>query len=411
MSLKNTILTALNALLVHRTRSLLTILGIVIGIASIIIVMALGNGAQKLILDQISGLGAETAVVRPGESFADITNALYSQSLTQRDLTELEKKSNVPNLASAAPVVIVSDSVEYRGKSYRPTIIAGPAEFMLEVYGIAVREGRVFTESDIGRYERVAVIGSEFRNDLFENRQAIGQNIRIKDSTFRIVGVMEKKGTLAGFNFDSLVMIPHTSAQRYVTGTDYYAEIILKADSAENVDKMTFDVAATLRDTHNIGFGEKDDFNIQTQQNLVEQIALVTAVFTAFLTAVVAISLVVGGVGIMNIVLVSVTERTKEIGLRKALGATRKDISRQFLFEAVILTSLGGLFGIIIGTVIALLISIILIFTIAPDWSFTFPLFGAMLGLFVSGGIGLIFGIYPANLAAKKNPVEALTYE
>ena len=208
-----------------------------------------------------------------------------------------------------------------------------------------------------------------------------------------------------------MMMIPHTTAQRYVTGTDYYNEFILTADSADNVDKMVFDITATLRETHEIDFGEDNDFNVQTQQNLVDQISLITSILTAFLSAVVAISLIVGGIGIMNIMLVSVTERTKEIGLRKALGATRKDILRQFLYEAVMLTSIGGLIGIIIGALVSFSVSVILAQTVAEDWSFTFPISAAIIGIVVSGGVGLVFGIYPANQAAKKSPMEALRYE
>jgi len=411
MKLKHTVRTALGALAIRKTRSGLTILGIVIGVSAIIIVMALGSGVQKLILDQISGLGAESVVIRPGESLLDISNVLFSASLKERDVEALKKKSNVPNLVSVAPFIIVSGSIEYRGEAFYPTIFGGPADIISEFFDIFPDEGELYTDDDIDRNARVAVIGSELRVELFENQEAVGKNIRIRDQRFRVVGVFPKKGSVGPFNFDNMVMIPHTTAQRYITGTDVYNEIIVSADSAENVDKMVFDIAATLRDTHEIDFGEKDDFNIQTQQNLIEQIELVTSILTAFLAAVVAISLVVGGIGIMNIMLVSVTERTKEIGLRKALGARRQDILRQFLFEAIALTAVGGLVGILVGTLIALGISLALAQTVAPDWSFTFPISAAFLGVAVSGAVGLIFGIYPANQAAKKSPIEALRYE
>ena len=411
MSLKHTIRTALQALAIHKMRSALTILGIVIGVSAIIIVMALGSGVQKLVLDQISGLGAESVVIRPGESLLDISNVLFSTSLKERDVEALRKKSNVPNIASIAPFVIVSESIEYRGETFHPTIFGGSVEFISKVLNVFPKEGELYTDYDIDQNARVAVIGSELRVELFENQEAVGKNIRIRNQRFRVVGVFPKKGSLGGFNFDNMVMIPHTTAQRYITGTDVYNEIIVSADAAENVDKMVFDIIATLRETHEIDRGEKDDFNVQTQQNLIDQIELITSILTAFLAAVVAISLVVGGIGIMNIMLVSVTERTKEIGLRKALGARQQDILRQFLFEAIILTSLGGLIGILVGTLVALGASFALAQTIAPDWSFTFPIGAALLGIAMSGGVGLIFGIYPANQAAKKSPIEALRYE
>lgn len=411
MSLKHTIRTALQALAIHKMRSALTILGIVIGVSAIIIVMALGSGVQKLVLDQISGLGAESVVIRPGESLLDISNVLFSTSLKERDVEALRKKSNVPNIASIAPFVIVSESIEYRGETFHPTIFGGSVEFISKILDVFPEEGELYTDYDIDQNARVAVIGSELRVELFENQEAVGKNIRIRNQRFRVVGVFPKKGSLGGFNFDNMVMIPHTTAQRYITGTDVYNEIIVSADAAENVDKMVFDIIATLRETHEIDRGEKDDFNVQTQQNLIDQIELITSILTAFLAAVVAISLVVGGIGIMNIMLVSVTERTKEIGLRKALGARQQDILRQFLFEAIILTALGGLIGILVGTLVALGASFALAQTIAPDWSFTFPISAALLGIAMSGGVGLIFGIYPANQAAKKSPIEALRYE
>lgn len=411
MSLKHTIRTALQALAIHKMRSALTILGIVIGVSAIIIVMALGSGVQKLVLDQISGLGAESVVIRPGESLLDISNVLFSTSLKERDVEALRKKSNVPNIASIAPFVIVSESIEYRGETFHPTIFGGSVEFISKILDVFPEEGELYTDYDIDQNARVAVIGSELRVELFENQEAVGKNIRIRNQRFRVVGVFPKKGSLGGFNFDNMVMIPHTTAQRYITGTDVYNEIIVSADAAENVDKMVFDIIATLRETHEIDRGEKDDFNVQTQQNLIDQIELITSILTAFLAAVVAISLVVGGISIMNIMLVSVTERTKEIGLRKALGARQQDILRQFLFEAIILTALGGLIGILVGTLVALGASFALAQTIAPDWSFTFPISAALLGIAMSGGVGLIFGIYPANQAAKKSPIEALRYE
>lgn len=411
MDTKQTILTALRALLIHKSRSLLTILGIVIGVAAIIIVMALGSGAQSLILNQISGLGAESLVVRPGKSVSDFNNVLFSQTITHKDYEALTRKSNVPHLRSLTPFVFIGDPVEYRGDVYRPTTLGASVEFVANVFDIRPSNGSFYTQDDIDNYARVAVIGAEIKDEIFENQLAVGDTIRIKDQRFRVVGVFAPKGTVGGLDFNNMVMIPYTTAQRYVTGTDYYNQIVLKADSPENIEKMVFDVKATLRDTHNIKIGDEDDFNVQTQQNLISQIELITDILTAFLAAVVAISLVVGGIGIMNIMLVSVTERTKEIGLRKAVGARRQDILRQFLYEAVTLTVVGGIVGVLLGVLVSLLIAIVLQKTIAEGWNFVFPVGAVVLGVLVSAGIGLLFGIYPANQAAKKSPIEALQYE
>ena len=411
MSLKHLILTALRGLQTHMTRSALTILGIVIGIAAIIMVMSLGEGAQKLILGEISGLGAETVVLRPGTGVSDLTQTLFSQTITQRDIEALEQKQNVPDLVEIAPFVIMYETAEYQGEKFRPSIMGGSAEFFLELLDAPLASGRTYTDDDIQQQARVAIIGQDVKDELFGSSDPLDKQITIKDRKFKVIGVLDVAGQKGGFDMDELIMIPHTTAQTYITGTDHYNEVFLRADTVDNAEKLAYDVAVTLRDTHDLGYGEEDDFDIQTQENLIEQIETVISIFTAFLVTVVSISLVVGGIGIMNIMFVSVSERTQEIGLRKALGATSSDIRRQFLCEAIILTSIGGLIGIFIGSLFSFIASIILAQTVAEDWSFVFPIGGALLGVGVSATVGLIFGIYPAHQASKKSPIEALRYE
>ncbi|MEZ4194987.1 MAG: ABC transporter permease [Candidatus Paceibacterota bacterium] len=413
MPFKHTIFTAIQALQGHKSRSVLTILGIVIGVAAIILVMSIGKGVEALILNEVSGLGPETVVLRPGGNLTDITQTLYSQSITTADIEALKKKQNVPNLIEVAPFVISYEPLEYQGSLYRPSIFGAPADFIVNLFDLTLTEGHIYTDDDIDQEARVAVIGSEIREEVFGSSRAVGKQIKIKDKKFKVVGVLEDRGNVGGFNIDTLVLIPYTSVQTYITGTDYFAEVMIRADSPANVDKLAYDVWATLRDTHDLSLHEEDDFNITTQEETIESIETIVDIFTWFLIAMVAISLVVGGVGIMNIMLVSVSERTKEIGLRKALGATNRDILSQFLSEAVILTSLGGVLGIVIGTSVSFLISVILINTVeaTSNWEFIFPISGSILGVGVSATVGLIFGIYPANQAAKKSPIEALRYE
>jgi putative ABC transport system permease protein len=237
----------------------------------------------------------------------------------------------------------------------------------------------------------------------------VGQKIRIKNNTFKVVGVLPEKGSSS--SFDDTVFMPYTTAQQYITGTKFYSRIVVTADTEANLQSTVLDVKNTLRDSHNITDPDKDDFSVVTSADIAKTLGTVTSTLTAFLAAVAAISLIVGGIGIMNIMLVSVTERTKEIGLRKALGATDGDILTQFLLEAVILTALGGVIGIILGSGLAYIISLLITKFAGLDWQYTFPIGAAILGLVVSSLVGLIFGIYPARQAARKSPMEALRYE
>jgi putative ABC transport system permease protein len=411
MKIKHTLNTAIKSLIVQKSRSVLTILGIVIGVAAIIIVMALGSGAQNLIVGQISNLGAESVVVQSGDGSLNPRSRI--QTLTVDDYESIIRPGNVPNLASATPIVAVTETISYQNNTYRPPIFGSIADFFIESFNIYPVEGIPFSEEDIRSRTRVALIGQEVKKQLFNDttESVVGETIKIGDQRFRIGGVFPQTGRIVFFDVDELVLIPYTTAQTYLTGENTFIQINLRADSPDNVEKLVFDATNVVRQSRNIGFGEEDDFRVQTQQGLVDQVGTILTALTAFLVAVVAISLVVGGVGVMNIMLVSVTERTKEIGLRKALGATKKDILQQFLFESVILTSIGGLLGILIGTIISYLAAIYLSDSLVQQWQFVFPIEAAFLGVGVSAVIGLIFGIYPASKAAKKNPIEALRYE
>ncbi|HZX00820.1 MAG TPA: ABC transporter permease [Candidatus Paceibacterota bacterium] len=412
MSIRHVLKTSLSGLRANKSRSFLTILGIVIGITAIILVMAIGEGAQNLILGELQGMGSKTIVVVPGKQPSgpsDIAQ-IFSDSLKQKDLDLLQRKENVPTLGQMMPVVFGGDTVSYEAETYRPTIF-GATPLVSTIFNIYTEQGRFFSDDYVKGLANVVIIGSEVKKQLFGESDVLGQKIRIKGVNFTVIGVLPSKGQVSFFDFDKMVIVPYTTAQQYLFGIKYFHRFIIQADSDNSVERTVSDVRSTLRNSHNITDSTKDDFFVETQKDIAASLGVITTVITMLLTSVAAISLVVGGIGIMNIMLVSVTERTKEIGLRKALGATQKDILMQFLLEAVLLTGIGGLIGIALGAGLSFIVSFALTKVLAVDWAFAFPVNGALLGLGVSATIGLIFGLYPARLAARKSPIEALRYE
>ncbi|MDH3324765.1 MAG: ABC transporter permease [Candidatus Peregrinibacteria bacterium] len=404
--------TAITGLRANKVRSALTILGIVIGIASIIMIMSLGQGARAIILNQLSGWGSLTISLEPGAMPKGISDAveIYTNSIRDRDLEAIRKPSNVPNVTEITPVAFASESLVYKGERSRAQIMGSTADYM-NFFNVEPEHGVFFYEDAIKAKSKVVVLGWEIKDELFGESEAVGKKIKIKDQWFKIIGVFPKTGTVSMQNVDKMVLIPYSTVQNYITGTDYFQAIVVQASEEKYIDSVARDITTTIRELHNITDPDKDDFHVATMDQAADIISSIMGALTFFLGAVAAISLVVGGVGIMNIMLVSVTERTREIGLRKALGATSSDVLSQFLFESVILTGLGGLLGVAIGSGLSLLISYVVNNFTTYSWIFVFPLSGAILGVGVATVIGLIFGIYPAKTASRKSPIEALRYE
>jgi putative ABC transport system permease protein len=412
MKLRFSLKTAITGLRTHKSRSALTIIGIVIGITSIILIMSLGQGAKDLIVGQIQGLGAKTIAILPGKEpsgFSDIST-LFSDSLKERELNALKQKTNVPNEQYAMPIVFGSGNAVYQNEKFGISIFGG-TELMAKIFDAYPEKGVFYTDDDVRSGAAVTILGYKAKDKLFGNVDVVGQKVRIKNTTFKIIGVLPKKGNSSFLSFDEAALMPYTTAQKYLTGTKYFNRIIVEADSENNIEKASSDIRITLRNLHNITDPTKDDFYVSTPAEVAEKLGTIFNTLTVFLSAVAAISLIVGGIGIMNIMLVSVTERTKEIGLRKALGATNSDILTQFLLEAVILTASGGLIGILLGSMLSIIATLLIKNVGGLNWQYTFPIGAAILGLVVASLVGLVFGIYPARQASKKSPMEALRYE
>ena len=406
-----TIRIAIKALLLNKARTFLTMLGIIIGIAAVIILISAGQGAQSLILDQVKGIGSNFLFVIPGGSGKSQFSApaqasgTVVTSLTDQDVKSLRNKDLAPDIEFVSPEVRGQFVVSF-GNTDQQASVAGEDENFYIVRNMVLAQGNWYTKAEVDGFTQVAILGSKITDDLFGNQNPLGQIIKIKQLSFRVIGVLEPKGVgPGGVDQDSQVIVPVSTAQKILLGINYYSLIQVQVKEVGSLENTQEDIAKILRNDHRITDPNKDDFTIRNQQDAVALIGTITSALTLFLAAIAGISLVVGGIGIMNIMLVSVTERTREIGLRKAIGATRGNILLQFLIEAIMLTSLGGIIGVIIGYAGSVGIAKV------GNWSPVVPIYGILLAVGVSAMFGVVFGLYPANKASKLNPIEALRYE
>jgi len=410
MLLKDAFKTATRSLAHSKMRSALTMLGIVTGIASVIIIMSLGDSAKQYIVGQIQSMAPNMINVQPGAPVIggapSSVMGLVVKSLVKRDVESLERE---PSITNVSPNVTGSSRIVYGNKSKSTLWVATTAN-IFKMTNLNFSSGYGFTNADEVAYRHVVVLGSKLANDLFGDIEPVGKTIRFENITFRVIGVLEPKGS-GMFSMDGYALIPLSVGQRQIRGIDYYQELNIQIDPAYDTAFAKTRIISILRTSHQITDPTKDDFMVTSMDETLTMLGNIMSILTIFLAAIASISLVVGGIGIMNIMLVSVTERTREIGLRKAVGATDGDILQQFLIESVLLTLAGGIIGILVGAGIVGLIYFVLLTFFSIGWVFAFPLSAVVLGLAVSGISGLVFGIYPARQAGKKNPIDALRYE
>jgi putative ABC transport system permease protein len=409
MRLRDSFEIAFKGFAMNRLRSFLTTLGIVIGIASVILMLSLGKGAEGLILGQIAGFGPDTIFVGPGGNSG--AGPPKFGSLTAIKFKDVQPVRKLPSLAAVAPVLLIDAAVNYESANETPTTVASAPE-IADIEGLGIDRGQFFNQEDYDAGRNVAVLGVKIASDLFGLDDPLGKTIYIKHKPFVVIGVMKKIGTKFFQNYDEFIYVPITAARASITGVDYINYIAARA-SGSLKDAET-ELVQTMRLLHKIDNPNNDpnidDFHIETAVQAASILSTITSALTIFLAAIASISLLVGGIGIMNIMLVSVTERTREIGLRKAVGANRRDIMTQFIIEAVFLTMLGGFVGIVSGSVFSYIISIV-ISQFQAGWHFAIPVYSIFLSFGVAAAVGLVFGIYPARKAAGLNPIESLRYE
>jgi len=394
------------AISANKVRSGLTILGIVIGIGSVIAMISIGQGAAGSIESSIQSMGSNLITVSPGfqRSFSQAKGGRGSaQTLTIEDAEAITQE--IPNIQAVAPDLSQRYQVVAGGKNTN-TQITGTVSVYASVKNVEMAQGSFISDQNVRSLSKVAVLGPTTRDDLFgEGTMPVGQIVRINGINFKVIGLTQSKGGTSFGSQDDMIFIPLTTAQRFLAGADYVSTISIQAESPHVIDRVQNEVTSLLLARHNISDPQMADFSILSQQDILEFASSITNTMTILLAAIAGISLIVGGVGIMNMMMTTVTERTREIGLRKAIGAKRSDISLQFLAEAVMLTFLGGAIGIILGGLLSLGI------TFFTDITTKISLFSIILAFSVSAGIGIIFGYWPARKAARLNPIEALRYE
>ncbi|HUU21467.1 MAG TPA: ABC transporter permease [Phycisphaerae bacterium] len=391
----------LKSLWANKLRSFLAMLGIIIGVGAVITMLAIGTGAKKAVLTRISAMGTNLLVVTPGQRGS---HGVVSGTALNLKVSDALAVRDVAGVLRVAPVVNGRSQAKYANRN-QPVRIVGTSITYLRIRDFQMGKGRAFTEAEVDQMARVAILGPTTAKNLFGLNEPLGQVVKIKGVNFTVIGVTKAKGDQGWFNPDDQAILPYTTAMKQMLGLDYIHEIDVQAADGADLQAVQDRITALLRKTHRLQPDAEDDFNVRNQADFIQMASQVTQTFTFLLGGVASISLLVGGIGIMNIMLVTVTERTREIGIRKAIGARERSILLQFLIETLILSGLGGLLGMGMGIAAAQVIPMFSPFSTSVD------AFSIVLALSFSAAVGVFFGWYPARRAAALAPVDALRYE
>jgi putative ABC transport system permease protein len=404
MKWKNLIKVAFKSIMKNRMRSLLTMLGIIIGVGAVVGLVAIGQGTSEQVESQISALGSNLIMIMPGSgSFGGVSMGASSMNtLTLLDVEKLRSESTM--LSDVSAIVRTAGQVIAEGNNWS-TSIQGVDPNYLTIKDWDVKDGTFFSEKDIRSRNKVAVLGNTVANELFGDQSPIGARIRIRNIPFKVIGVLEEKGQAMMGDQDDVILAPSTTVLYRMTDGKNISMIDASAVSTDVMEDASQEITQILRKAHRLKPGDDDDFRVRTQTEIIQRVSTVTGTLTMLLGAIAAVSLLVGGIGIMNIMLVSVTERTREIGIRMAIGARGGDVLIQFLIEAVLLSLVGGFLGIAFGIALAKGASSLLNMNVVINPAITFIAF------FFSGAVGIFFGFYPARKASRMDPIEALRYE
>lgn len=407
MAITNLLRLAFLALQRNKLRAFLTMLGIIIGVAAVIAMMAIGEGSKQSIRSSLSGMGSNTITIMPQSNEPGGVRLQGSsiQTLKMEDITAIEKLQS-KNINGLSPVVSTSGQA-IKGAYNWPTTITGVSTDYLNIRQLKLKDGILFSEKDVKGFAKVCILGQTVIDNLFpDGSNPIGQIIRFKSIPFQVIGVLEAKGqSNFGQDQDDIVLAPYTTVQKRITATNYLQSIYASATTEATSDAATTEISDAVRESHRLTPAESDDFQVRTQAELISTISSTSSMLTVLLTAIAGISLFIGGIGIMNIMYVSVTERTREIGLRMSIGARGQDVLMQFLIEAILISITGGIIGVILGVSSAYLISYFL------NWPVLISESSIAISFIVCAVTGVFFGYYPAKKASNLDPIDALRYE